>query len=36
MRAAFIRRMVAEGAADEPPFGLDYWRLNMMAQRPAE
>ena len=36
MRAAFIRRMVAEGATDEPPFGLDYWRLNMMAQRPAE
>ncbi|MGC4107453.1 MAG: methyltransferase domain-containing protein [Thermomicrobiales bacterium] len=36
LRAAFIDRLVTAGAADEPPFELDYWRLNMMGQRPAE
>ncbi|MGN6032195.1 MAG: class I SAM-dependent methyltransferase [Thermomicrobiales bacterium] len=34
LRAAFIERMVAAGATDEPPFSLDYWRLNLMGQRP--
>ncbi|MGB3330538.1 MAG: methyltransferase domain-containing protein [Thermomicrobiales bacterium] len=33
-RAAFIAQMVEAGATDTPPFSLDYWRLNLMGQRP--
>lgn len=36
LRAAFIDRMVTAGATDEPPFSLDYWRLNLMGQRPQD
>lgn len=35
LRMRFLDAMVAAGAADEPPFGLDYWRLDMMGRRPA-
>lgn len=35
LRAAFIERMVEAGATDDPPFLLDYWRLNLMGQRPT-
>lgn len=36
LRAAFIDRMVTAGATDKPPFSLDYWRLNLMGQRPQD
>jgi len=31
LRAAFIDNLVEEGAADNPQFLLDYWRLNLSA-----
>lgn len=36
LRERFLDAMVEAGAADEPPFLLDYWRLNLIGQRPAE
>lgn len=30
-RAAFLDAIVSAAAADEPPFTLDYWRLNLRA-----
>lgn len=36
LREAFLDRIVGEAAHDEPPFTLDYWRLNMDATRPPE
>lgn len=35
LRRRFIELLVEAGASDEPPFGLDYWRLNLQGQRPA-
>jgi len=34
LRDAFIDRLTAQAAADDPPFELDYWRLNLDARRP--
>ena len=34
-RRAFTDRLTALAAADDPPFTLDYWRLNIAATRPA-
>ena len=33
-RAAFIDALTRLAAQDDPPFELDYWRLNMSARRP--
>lgn len=33
-RAAFMAEITARAAADDPPFLLDYWRLNIAACRP--
>jgi trans-aconitate 2-methyltransferase len=29
LRATFVDDLVQQSAADDPPFGLDYWRLNL-------
>jgi len=35
LRDAFLDEMVRLGATDDPPWLLDYWRLNLQGQRPA-
>jgi trans-aconitate methyltransferase len=34
LKHAFIDRVTALAAQDDPPFTLDYWRLNMQARKP--
>lgn len=34
LKARFIDEVTALAAAEDPPFTLDYWRLNMRAARP--
>lgn len=34
LHARFIDEVTARAAATDPPFTLDYWRLNMTARRP--
>jgi trans-aconitate 2-methyltransferase len=34
LKQAFIDRVTELSAADDPPFTLDYWRLNMTARKP--
>jgi len=34
LKHAFIDRVTALAANDDPPFTLDYWRLNMQARKP--
>jgi len=34
LRQAFIDRVTELSAREDPPFTLDYWRLNMAARRP--
>ena len=34
-KAAFVDPLIARASADQPPWTLDYWRLNMSAVRPA-
>lgn len=34
-RAAFVRELATLAAADDPPFTLDYWRLNVTARKGA-
>jgi trans-aconitate methyltransferase len=34
-RRAFIGELTDQAAADDPPFTLDYWRLNLAGQRPV-
>ena len=34
-RRAFMAKITALAANDDPPFTLDYWRLNLTATRPA-
>ena len=34
LKQAFIDRVTELSAADQPPFTLDYWRLNMSARKP--
>jgi trans-aconitate 2-methyltransferase len=31
VRVAFIDNLVGQAATDDPPFSLDYWRLNLSA-----
>jgi trans-aconitate methyltransferase len=33
-RPAFLEALTREAASDQPPFTLDYWRLNVFAQKP--
>ncbi len=35
LQAAFIDELTRLAATDDPPFSLDYWRLNMRGVRPA-
>jgi trans-aconitate 2-methyltransferase len=34
-RDVFLDRLADRGADDDPPFTLDYWRLNIVARKPA-
>jgi trans-aconitate 2-methyltransferase len=34
-RRAFLRELTLWAAEDDPPFTLDYWRLNIAARRPS-
>ncbi len=34
LKQAFIDRVTELAAKDDPPFTLDYWRLNIDARRP--
>jgi trans-aconitate 2-methyltransferase len=34
-RTAFVAVLAGQAAADDPPFSLDYWRLNLSAKIPA-
>ena len=33
LRASFIEKLVEQGRGDNPPFLIDYWRLNIQAVR---
>ena len=35
VRDTFLDSLTAQARADEPPFQLDYWRLNLQGRRPA-
>jgi SAM-dependent methyltransferase len=35
LRERYVDHLTGLAATDEPPFELDYWRLNLRAQRPA-
>lgn len=35
LRAAFVQSMTEQSAADDPPYRMDYWRLNLRARRPT-
>jgi trans-aconitate 2-methyltransferase len=35
LRDAFVQRLTELASADDPPFELDYWRLNLEARRPS-
>lgn len=35
VRPAFVAELTARAAADDPPFTLDYWRLNIEARKAA-
>ena len=34
LRTSFVERITEAAASDDPPFELDYWRLNIRARRP--
>ena len=34
-RTAFVAVLAAQAATDDPPFSLDYWRLNLSAKIPT-
>jgi hypothetical protein len=34
LRERFLDELTAQAVADDPPFLLDYWRLNLRARRP--
>lgn len=34
LRDAFMAKLTAMASADDPPFSLDYWRLNLRARAP--
>lgn len=35
LRTEFVATLAAQAATDDPPFSLDYWRLNLNARVPA-
>lgn len=35
LRPAFLDALAAPGRSDDPPFSMDYWRLNIAARRPG-
>jgi trans-aconitate 2-methyltransferase len=35
LRQSFMGELTRQAAADDPPFLLDYWRLNLQARRPG-
>jgi len=35
-RTAFVAALTSEAATDDPPFSLDYWRLNLSAKIPEQ
>jgi trans-aconitate 2-methyltransferase len=35
LRGQFLAELTLQAAADDPPFLLDYWRLNLQARRPG-
>lgn len=35
MRESFVRQLADASAHDDPPWTLDYWRLNLRAHKPA-
>ena len=35
LKTDFVAHLTEQAATDDPPFELDYWRLNMMGTRPA-
>jgi trans-aconitate 2-methyltransferase len=35
LRAGFVSELTHQAARDDPPYSLDYWRLNLAAKRPA-
>jgi trans-aconitate 2-methyltransferase len=35
LRARYLEAIVREAAHDDPPYTLDYWRLNIEARKPA-
>ncbi len=34
LRTDFVEELTRQASADDPPFALDYWRLNLSASRP--
>jgi len=36
LQEAFVENLTRKASADNPPFELDYWRLNIEARRPAD
>jgi hypothetical protein len=35
LRAQFMTRLTEAAGADDPPFALDYWRLNLTGRNPS-
>jgi len=35
LRAEFMAALTEQAASDDPPFSLDYWRLNLRGRVPA-
>jgi len=35
LQEAFVQHLTKQASTDNPPFELDYWRLNIEARRPA-
>jgi hypothetical protein len=36
LRSAFVEKLADASARDDPPWTLDYWRLNLRAHKAAE
>jgi hypothetical protein len=36
LRSDFVRQLADASARDDPPWTLDYWRLNMRASKPEK
>jgi len=36
LRATFVAALAGKAATDDPPFSLDYWRLNLNAKAPRQ